>query len=428
MTSGTLRGRLALVAVLATGVWVLLATVAIDLVLVNQLRSQADDVLRARGEAAVAAVEEDGPAIDQSELESPVWVLVDGRVVRAPVQRPELEPQVLRLAAEGREFRDVDGPDVRLFARPFTIGGVRGVVVSSVDLHPYTRSARLVVGGSAALALVLVGGVYPITRNVVARALRPVADMSDQAAQWSADDVTQRFGSSARPQELARLSKDLDGLLDRLSAVLRHEQQLSAEISHELRTPLSRIVAEVDLLQSSTRPDRQTAAALAAVGLSATQMNDILETLLATARSTSSQAPGLCDVAVAVGQAVSEVSCPADVLMESSATGSAGVAAPVLVRTLAPVLQNAARFARSRIVITAETADDGLHILVTDDGPGLGDLGDSAFEPGRRGQPDAEGAGLGLALSRRLARSCGGDVSLRPSVAGAVFDVRLPAG
>jgi signal transduction histidine kinase len=428
MSAGTLRGRLALVAVLATAAWVLLATVAVDFVLVHQLRSQADDVLRARSDAALAAVEEDGPAIDQAELESPVWVLVDGRVVRAPARRPQLQAQVLRLAANGGGFRDVDGPDVRLYAKPFATRDVRGFVVSSVDLHPYTRSARLAVGGSAVLALVLVGGVYPITRQVVARALRPVTDMSDRAAQWSADDVTQRFGSSARPQELARLSRDLDGLLDRLAAVLRHEQQLSAEISHELRTPLSRIVAEVDLLQSTTRPDPQTAAALAVVGASAAQMDGILETLLATARSTGTQAPGRCDVAAAVRLALAEVGPQDLVQLESAAEGAAGVAEPVLVRTLVPVLQNAARFAHSRVDVSSESADDGLHILVRDDGPGLGELADTAFEPGVRGRADEDGAGLGLALSRRLARACGGDVTVRPSLSGAVLDVRVPAG
>ncbi|MCU1672713.1 MAG: putative two-component system sensor kinase [Frankiales bacterium] len=427
MTAGTLRGRLALVAVLATAVWVLLATAAIDLVLVHQLRSQADDVLRARSDAAVAAVEEDGPAIDQAELESPVWVLVDGRVVRAPARRAQLEARVLRLAAEGAGFRDVEGPDVRLYARPFTTGSISGVVVSSVDLHPYTRSARLVVGGSAVLALVLVGGVYPITRQVVARALRPVTDMSDRAAQWSAADVTQRFGLSARPQELARLSRDLDGLLDRLAAVLRHEQQLSAEISHELRTPLSRIVAEVDLLQSTTSQDPQTAAALTAVASSAGQMDGILETLLATARAAGTQPPGRCEVEDAVREAVAEVG-PQDLVRLDSVTGAAGVARPLLVRMLVPVLQNAARFARSRVEVTTESGDDGLHVLVRDDGPGLGGLGDSAFEPGVRGRPDGDGAGLGLALSRRLARSCGGDVTVRPSASGAVLDVRVPAG
>jgi signal transduction histidine kinase len=44
-------------------------------------------------------------------------------------------------------------------------------------------------------------------------------------------------------------------------------------------------------------------------------------------------------------------------------------------------------------------------------------LGDRAFDPGVRGS-DSDGAGLGLALARRLARSCGGDVVLGPGPGG----------
>lgn len=61
--------------------------------------------------------------------------------------------------------------------------------------------------------------------------------MSAQAGRWSADQVERRFGSQRRPAELAELAGTLGGMLDRISAVLRHERQLSAELSHELRTP-----------------------------------------------------------------------------------------------------------------------------------------------------------------------------------------------
>jgi signal transduction histidine kinase len=425
--AATLRGRLALVAVLATALWVLLITVVIDLVLVDQLKNQADDLLRSRSAAAVALLDESRGALDPSELDSAVWVVVGGRVIHAPRNAAELEPQVLALADPAHGFRDVDGPDVRLYARPFRAGQVSGVVVASVDLQPYVRSARLAIAGSVLLAVFLIGSVYPITRVLVGRALRPVADMSDRAAQWSAEDVSQRFGSAARPQELARLSRDLDGLLDRLAAVLRHEQQLSAEISHELRTPLARIVAEVELLQSSTVPDATTATALQAIATSAAQMDGILETLLATARSASTQPPGRCDVRAAAERAAAEVPAREGIAVHITAAGTAGVAEPVLVRTLVPVLQNAMRFARHRIDVDTEVDADGLHVLVRDDGPGMGGLGERAFEPGVRGHADDDGAGLGLPLSRRLARSCGGDVTARTAV-GAVLDVRLPAG
>ena len=80
--------------------------------------------------------------------------------------------------------------------------------------------------------------------------------MTKQAARWSTDDVDHRFGDHRPPAELDELAATLDGLLDRLSAVLRNERQLSAEISHELRTPLARASAEIQLLRQ--RPDWTT--------------------------------------------------------------------------------------------------------------------------------------------------------------------------
>ena len=104
------------------------------------------------------------------------------------------------------------------------------------------------------LAVLLLSGAYLVLHAGVARALRPVEEMTNQAARWSTDDVDRRFGDHRRPTELDNLAMTLDALLDRLSAVLRNERQLSAEISHELRTPLARAMAEIQLMLQL--PDR----------------------------------------------------------------------------------------------------------------------------------------------------------------------------
>lgn len=434
----TLRGRLALIAAAVAAVWVLVMTVGIDLVLVHQLDAQAADVLRARNEAAAATVSVDAtgrvvvrePRNDEV-LDTQIWVYQGNRVVEEPLRRRALRPAVESVVGRGERLADVE--DTRLFARPVLSRGRQvGTIVSAVDLQPYANSAHLVVGGSVVLAILLLGSVYPITRIVIARALRPVADMSEQAARWSADDVRQRFGAGDRPQELARLSADLDGLLDRLAAVLRHERRLSAEISHELRTPLARIVAEVELLQREQRvPAAEVRSGLANVAGSAAQMEQILETLLATARSDSSSPPGRCLLAPVVRRAVELAALPAGLCVEvrdAPAPSTAGVDAAVAERILGPVLQNAGRHARTRITVESRLVPEAIEVVVADDGPGLGELGVAAFEPGVRGDPRHDGAGLGLALARRLARSAGGDITLVPSEVGAAFRIALPRG
>jgi signal transduction histidine kinase len=266
---GTLRNRLAVVAVLTTGAWVLVLTVLFNVLLTAQLSGQVDGLLRARG-AAVAATVRTGPAgsVSMSEpandeaLDAGVWVFRGSTAIESPrasSAAATIAKRMARRSASG--FRDsASGPEVRLLARPVVKGGARvGTVVVETSLAPYRRTSRVALVGSVALALLVVAGAFAATRQVVRRALAPVSEMADQAAQWSAHDVQHRFGDSPRPEELRHLAATLDVVLDRIGSVLRHEQQLAGEISHELRTPLAVIAAETDLLQgpAGQDPDEQ---------------------------------------------------------------------------------------------------------------------------------------------------------------------------
>ena len=99
-------------------------------------------------------------------------------------------------------------------------------------------------------------------------------------------------------------------------------------------------------------------------------------------------------------------------------------------RILQPIVENACRFATARVRVAVSVDERGVALEVADDGPGVADADREAiFEPGTRRGPAggrAGGAGLGLSLSRRLARAAGGDVESLASVTGGRFVVRLP--
>ncbi len=100
--------------------------------------------------------------------------------------------------------------------------------------------------------------------------------------------------------------------------------------------------------------------------------------------------------------------------------------ADVVRRALAPLVENARRHAHERVDLVLSASDGRVRVAVRDDGPGVtADLGERVFDPGVRGS-DHEGAGLGLPLARRLARSCGGDVRLGAGPGGC-FVLELPA-
>jgi signal transduction histidine kinase len=108
----------------------------------------------------------------------------------------------------------------------------------------------------------------------------------------------------------------------------------------------------------------------------------------------------------------------------------AGVDGEVVERIVAPLIDNALRYARSHVVLGATVREGAIVVSIADDGPGVEpEAREHLFEPGRAAGVNGHGgAGLGLPLARRLALAAGGDVTFAPprDGAGAEFQVRLP--
>jgi signal transduction histidine kinase len=443
-TSGaaSLRGRLAWSATAVVAGWVALLTLVGNLALGTALDRQADDAVRVRAEAVAVTVRVSpagtvtvDDARDDRALDAGTWIFAaDGSVVEAPPgSTAGLDRQAAALAGRGPRTADSDDGDLRLFALPVEVGGRQAAtVVAATSLAPYRGIESLTVLGSLVLAAALLLAVHLVLRANVGRALRPVAEMSGQAARWGAEDTHRRFGPAPRPAELAELARTLDQLLDRLAAGLRRERQLVDELSHELRTPLARIQVETDLLRSRVRDHDERERAYLVIDAAAGSMIDIIETLMHAARAPHAGIPGRTLIAGALERVAGETATGA-VTVRTSADPDLAVAvdASLLDRLLAPVLVNAVRHARASVVLAATATDEGVEVVVTDDGPGVSEaLAEAIFEPGFRGNgaDGHDGAGLGLPLARRLAVAAGGTVVCRTGCGGGVFVVRLPRG
>ena len=402
-------------------------TVLFGVLLDRRLSSEADTVLRSRADSALASVGVVDGHLKLSgaaaSLDTGIWVYEGTEALERPRASASLQRHADQLAGtDGREVTAKGDPDSKFLSLAVRSGGRQvGTVVAAISLEPYERSSKATLVGALALCTVLVLLVYAIARNVAARALRPVAEMTAQAGEWSATDTSGRFGTGGvRPGELEDLAATLDGVLGRLSAVLRREQQLSAEISHELRTPLTAIIAEADLYSARPRTAAEGAAAMAVVGDGARRMERILDTLLSAARAEAGGARGRCDVVAVATRLAENVDAPAGVPF-------AGADSDVVERLVSPLLDNALRYSDDvRVKVSWTNADVVLEVL--DDGPGVpAGAEESVFDAGYRGNPadGHQGAGLGLALARRLARAAGGDVTASAGPGGR-FTVRLP--
>ncbi|MFH7595220.1 HAMP domain-containing sensor histidine kinase [Streptomyces racemochromogenes] len=225
----------------------------------------------------------------------------------------------------------------------------------------------------------------------------------------------------------------MDALLDKIRAGLLHEQQLTRELSHELRNPLARIVAEVDWWRTRPRSSEETRYSLAVVEDAASSMRTICDTLLDEAQGAASTHRGPADVhAALVRLAGPRTTSSAVTLRIAPPIGRLMAAAPAAIveRAVSPLLENALRYAHSQVTVVARLEAAGIRIEVTDDGPGVPPwFAPQLFHPGRRAElgDGHTGAGLGLSLARRLARSADGDVHHDASHReGTRFVVTLP--
>jgi signal transduction histidine kinase len=234
---------------------------------------------------------------------------------------------------------------------------------------------------------------------------------------------------------LTQLGTTLDGLLDRIAASLRHERRFSAELSHELRTPLAKVITEAELALRREREAPEYRLALEVALRNARQVARIVETLVAAAQHDASPNHGTADAyAVATG-AVKGVAGLADerqIVLQAkqpSAPLRLGVDGDLAERVLQPLVENACRYGRTWARVSIDRRGTKIVYLVEDDGPGVGEAErETIFQPGVRGiaaeKSAANGAGLGLALARRLARTASGDVVADPDGG---FVVSLPA-
>jgi signal transduction histidine kinase len=443
-----LRNRLIVIAALGGALTLGALTAGFNLALRSSLRDDADKVLAGRASAALDTLSirhgrvgsQEAP--DQGVVDAQVWVYSGRRAIERPRAQSTIQALATSLVGGATRYADDSTTDTRLYAVPVERAGRRvGTVVAGLSLEPYERTASRALVASLVFAGATLLLIVAAAAWVVGRALRPVARMTAEAATWSERDLDHRFNAGEPHDELTRLAATFDRMLDRVASSLRHEQRFTAELSHELRTPLTAISAEAELALARDREGGEYRQALEAIRTRTTQLQRTLEALLAAARVESSAARGTAD-ATEVAERARESCEP--LARERGVTITVApprlplrVAADVdtAERTLAPLLENACRYGHRAVSLSVNGGPHAVEFRVVDDGPGVdASEREGIFEPRvrgaapRNGLRDDAGAGLGLALARRLARAVGGDVECDDNSGGAVFQARLPVG
>ena len=392
-----------------------------------------DRVLEDRADAVVSVVDAGSSArsaaivVPPDSLDPGVLVFdADGHLVAGSIGRAGRDAAG-DLARVTRPTTVAPNEEVRLHAVPFsTAGGQRGVVVVSENPEPYERSQQLALLVVVVVGLLMTGFAVLLARRVTSQALEPVAQMAERAADWSEHDLTRRFDLGPADDELGRLGETLDHLLDRVAMAIRSEQRLTSELAHELRTPLTAIQGSADLALLRGVPDEVTREDLVEISGAARAMAESITALVDVARDRGASDPAAtCRVEELVAALAPSV--PAGVqLVDLTGGSTARIAGPraLVLRALAPVLDNAVAHARERVVLHAVDLPHAVAITVQDDGPGVDEgLRERIFEIGASG---SGGTGLGLGIAQRVAGSLGGTILVESPEHGASFVLRLP--
>lgn len=438
-----IRRRLFLAVMATVTVAIAVLVLGFNLILARTLARDSRDLARTRASAQLALLTTSHgrltvrEAPDDAAADAYIWVFAKGRTLEQPRAGTTVYAAARALAGGGPAFADVPSADLRLYAVPAVIEGRRlGTVVAGVSLAPYEQTRRLALVASlvfGGLVLVLVAAA---ARWLLASSLRPVQRMTRQAATWSEHDLEQRFGLGEPHDELSELAATLDGLLDRLAASLRREQRFSAELSHELRTPLARVLAESELALRRERRPSEYRSALELINRNATQLTRTVDALVAAARHQAGFERGTADaysVAAEAAAGCAELASQHQLTLDVRAPATpirVGVESELGERILQPLLDNACRYGAGTVSVSIERSNGSVRYMIADDGPGVADDEvEQIFEPGIRGRQggrQTQGAGLGLALARRLARSVNGNIEALSDGSGGLFVVTLP--
>jgi signal transduction histidine kinase/type II secretory pathway pseudopilin PulG len=389
------------------------------------------------------------------DQEGDVWMVAPGSPAVAPTDRDSTNG-ALSYLRDGKSMMATEAP---VAGTPWIF--VLEAPVESVEARPRETVTRLAL---LSIALVALGAAlsWLISRGIT----RPLASLTVAAEAIAQGEYTRRVRETGR-DEIGRLAESFNQMASQIDASRRELEEgvtdarraraeaeaanraksdFLAVMSHELRTPLNAIGGYAQLLEMGihgpvTEAQRD---ALTRINRSQAHLLSLINDVLNFAKIDAGQIEfHVTDVALDELRLELEAIIAPQVRAKNQRLEMHRCGDQLMVRAdrdkvrqiLLNLVSNAVKFTSEggRITVDCSGADDMAEIRVRDTGIGIPeDRRRSIFEPfvqgGRALNRTHEGVGLGLPISRDLARAMGGDITVESEVGrGSVFTVRLPS-
>ncbi|HET7777711.1 MAG TPA: HAMP domain-containing sensor histidine kinase [Rudaea sp.] len=308
-----------------------------------------------------------------------------------------------------------------------------------LDISTQKLNERQLLTGLAIAVLAFAILSLVIGRWLSRTVMSPVAHLAERISEMRQSGKPEHLAPHFANDEVGQVAAALDGYYDQLTALVERDREFNADVSHELRTPLAVISSTTELLLSSEAITDKLRDRLMRIDRAAKQSTELTNALLLLSRSERS-APvdgETTDVAKIVDQVIEVYRShlgrkPVDVRVEIQQPVEVVAPSSVVAVALGNLIGNAFKYTPKGEVIITVGAGRG-KVTIEDSGPGIKpEDAEKLFERGVRGQNSAgsKGAGLGLAIVRRLCELYDWRVSLAPRPQGgatATLDFRLRA-
>jgi signal transduction histidine kinase len=408
-----------------------------------------DNTARQGGQEIVALINGNRPPPDPLPVVAGTLTIQvlgpHGRVVDASPGADRMVPllpqaQASTLARTGRAvLRDGRPFGIPYLMRVVAVPANGGQTVISAAAYTEVRDSMTALGRALIVAtpllLLLLAGA---TWLVVGSTLRPIAALRRGAQMVTATGKARELPVPEARDEVRTLAITLNDMLARLDSAQRRQRSLVSDTAHELRSPIASIRAQLEVaLDHPAQQDwNQTGRDVLADTL---RLSRLAEDLLVLARLDEYQprtgAGRPVDLAVLITEEA-ERSTGGRVPVTARATGRCVVTGEVeaLRRLLRNLIENALRYAKSGVEVSARREAGDAVLTVSDDGPGIPAADrERAFDrfvrlddARSRDETGTGGAGLGLAIVRAIARTHGGSAYLDDATPGLRAVVRLP--
>lgn len=334
-----------------------------------------------------------------------------------------------------------------LRAQPLDANGERFLLAGRYPLRDVEQTlADIRRMFSVAIPLLILGAAasgYFLAR----RSLAPVASMAQRAAAITADSLHERLPVGGG-EELVRLACVVNDLLDRLERSFDQQRRFMADASHELRTPTAIVRTEADVtLSKDQRSEQEYRASVHIMQDASRRLTRIVDDLFLLARADAGHlvvhraSVYLEEIVDDTARSVRRVADRKHVTVALGAVVEAPVYgdADLLGRLLLNLLDNAIKHSpdHGTVAIEMERVAGAVRVTVADQGAGIpAEAHAHVFERfyrvdaarTRQETSHTSGAGLGLAIARRIAEAHGGTLELVESRPGrTIFRLTVPA-